>query len=115
MQRLRIQHGGLLIGMGGLLEVAELVVGHAQVEPVLEAVGDPLREVVAVARGGGEVAFGEGQRGHGLGGHGGIRLQFDQHLRVAPHGDVVLLLQEHGHQIGNGFFAARIAGQHLAV
>ena len=115
LQRTGIQHRRLLIGLGGFLEVAEFVIGHAQIEPVLEPVGGHLRERVAVARGGRKVAFGEGQGGHGLGGHGRIRLQFDEHLRVTPHGDVVLLLQEHGHQVGNGFLAARIAGQHLAV
>ena len=94
-----LQAGGLPVGLGGLIVAAHLVTRHAQVEPVLEAVGRRLCQRAAVLRGSGVVSVLKGQGGQRLGGGGRIRLDLRQHLRVTPHAAVILLLEEHGNQV----------------
>ena len=115
MRAAGLQAGGLPVRLGGLIVTAHLVTGHAQVEPVLVAVGRGLGQSAAVLRGSGVVRVLKGEGGQGFGGRGRIGLDLAQHLRVAAHADVILLFQEHGDQVRERLFAARIASQHLAI
>ena len=82
---------------------------------MLVAIGRSLGERAAVLRGGGVVAVLKREGGQGLGGGRRIGLDLAEHLGVAAHAVVILLFEEHGDQVGERLFAARIARQHLAI
>ena len=78
------QRSGLPVGLDGFLMLTELVIGHAQIEPVLEAVGHRLGETAAIACGRREIAVPEGQRRQ--------RLQIDAIQELAMHREFQLLV-----------------------
>ena len=60
---IRPDANGFRIGFGRLLQFAGLLLGHAQIEPAIEAFGGVFGELGAIAQSGFVVAGGEGAGG----------------------------------------------------
>ena len=113
--RIGLQRDGLGVGVRGFLMLAHGLMGHPQVEPILETLRSRFRQIPAVAHGRRVVFALERQRRQRLQRDRRLRPQLGQHLRIASRRLVVLLFEEDTHQVRQCLLAPRVPRQHFAV